>query len=247
MNGLPRICNTRSDYEYIRAENIPGWENKWNQLLEGRFVIKSDDLIEDVNAKIFRLGFTVEEVATAIGFSGLTDREIEWRASQPDRWQIIDGVWKEIDGWAASRLAARQAKAMAEKITQINTENQRRQLLPIFFGGHTWYADTWATKTIESCCAVASALGMADDDLIRVPTPLQAGCWLTADLDSSGNEIVATGVTVVDMRQLLVALYDRNGALWGKALVHKATLEAMAAEGATVEDIEAYDCTVGWD
>ena len=47
------------------------------------------------------------------------------------------------------------------------------------------------------------------------------------------------------MRHLLAALYDRNGALWGKALVHKATLEAMAAEGATPEEIEMYDIMVG--
>lgn len=247
MQGLPKHCSTRPDYEFIKSAEIDGWENLWRQLLEGRFIIKNDELVEDTNAKIFRLGFTVEDVKQAIGFSGLTDRETEWRAFQPDRWQLVNEEWREIEGWAATRLAKKQADAMAEKITQINAESKRRQLLPISYGGRTWCADTWATKTIESCCAVASALGMADTDLIRVPAPLQAGCWLTADLDSSGNEIVATGITVADMRQLLAALYDRNGEIWGKAMVHKAALEAMISKGATPEEIEMYDITMGWE
>lgn len=246
MNGLPS-CNTRADYDYIRAQVIPGWEKLWRQLLEGRFVTQGDDLVEDPCAKLFKLGFTVADVEAAIGFTGLTDREVEWRQSQPDRWQLVADEWAEIEGWAAARAAAKMAETVAAKITDIEVESRRRQLANIIWNGHTWFANTWATKTIESCCAVASALGMADDDLIRVPTPLQAGCWLTADLDSSGNEIVATGVTVADMWQLLAALYDRNGKVWGKALVHKATLEAMAAEGATPEEIEMYDIMVGWE
>lgn len=240
------MLNTKFDYDYIRDNSVDDWELTWRNLLEGRFVIAGNDLVEDSNAPIFRLGFTVEEVADAIEFSGYTTRETEWYQSQPNRYRLVDGTWKEIDGWKEEYTASKVAEAIGIKSSEIDAESRRRQALPISWNDRTWYADTWATKTIESCCAVATSLNMRDIDLVRVPTPLQAGCWLTADLDSSGNEIVATGITVADMRQLLAALYDRNGALWGKALVHKATLEAMAAEGATEEDIEAYDCTAGW-
>jgi hypothetical protein len=245
MIGLPSNCNTRADYHYICAQAIPGWETLWRQLLDGRFVAQGEELVEDPHAKIFALGFTVAEVESAIGFSGLTDREVEWRNSQPDRWQLIDGAWQEIDGWASARAATKLAEAVTAKITEIEVESRRRQLADLRWGGRTWFADAWATKTIESCCAVATALGMADTDPIRVPPPLQPGYWMTADVDASGNRILVR-MTVTEMRQLLTALYDRNGAIWGREVIHKATIEAMVAEGATQEQIAAYDFTGGW-
>ena len=245
MNGLPS-CNTRADYDYIHAQGIPGWETLWRQLLEGRFVTQGDDLVEDPRAKIFTLGFSVPYVEAAIGFSGLTDREIAWRESQPDRWQLVGGEWIEIEGWAAVRKAAEMAEAVAMKIVEIEAESRRRQLADISWNGHSWYADAWATKTIESCCAVATALGMADTDLIRVPPPLQPGYWMTSEVDESGNRILVQ-LTVAEMRQLLAALYDRNGAVWGKEVIHKATVEAMVSEGADLDDVAAYNHLLGWD
>ncbi len=245
MNGLPENCNTRADYDFIRAEKIDGWDARWRQLLEGRFVINGDKLAEDAQAPIFTLGFTVAEVETAIGFTGITDREVEWRESQPDRWQLVGGEWVEIEGWAAARAAAQMAAAVATKITEIEAESRRRQAEDLIWNGHSWYADSWATKTIESCCAVATALGMADTDPIRVPAPLQPGYWMTSEVDESGNRVLVY-LTIAEMRQLLAALYDRNGAIWGKEVIHKATIEAMVSEGATAEDIAAYECTDGW-
>ena len=122
MKNLPATCSTRADYEFIRAENLLGWEQLWLQLLEGRFVISGDDLIEDQNAPIFRIGFTVEGVSSAIGFSGLTRREIEWRESQLDRWQLIDGEWSEIEGWKETREAAKLAEALNSKLAEIQRE-----------------------------------------------------------------------------------------------------------------------------
>jgi 3',5'-cyclic AMP phosphodiesterase CpdA len=246
MNGLPTHCNTRTDYDYIRSTAIPGWEGLWKQLLEGRFMVAGDDLVEDPQAPIFRLGLTVDEVAQAINISGLTDRELEWRASQPDRWRLVDGEWIELDGWQAARTAAKMAEAASAKIAEIEAESRRRQLADIPWNGHSWYADAWATKTIESCCAVATALGMADTDLIRVPPPLQPGYWMSADVDASGNRIIVP-LTVAEMRQLLAALYDRNGAIWGKEVIHKATIEAMVAMGATPDQVSAYDISLGWE
>lgn len=246
MNGLPAHCNTKADYDFIRAENIDGWEIRWRQLLDGRFVIDGDDLVEDPQAPIFRLGFTVAEIEVAIDFTGLTEREVEWRESQSDRWQLVAGEWVEIEGWAAARGAAQMAEAVAAKITEIEAESRRRQLENLSWNGHTWYADSWATKTIESCCSVATALGMADTDPIRVPPPLQPGYWMTAEVDESGNRILAN-MTVGNMRKLLTALYDRNGAIWGKEVIHKATVEAMVAEGAGHDDLAAYNHLLGWD
>jgi hypothetical protein len=137
------------------------------------------------------------------------------------------------------------AEAVTAKITEIEVESRRRQLANLSWGGRTWFGDAWATKTIESCCAVATALGMADTDPIRVPPPLQPGYWMTADVDASGNRILVR-MTVTEMRQLLTALYDRNGAIWGREVIHKATIAAMVAEGATQEQIAAYDFTGGW-
>lgn len=245
MKNIPSQLNTRADYEFIRVENIPGWQSKWNELLEGRFVINADSLVEDTNAKIFKLGFTVDEIVGATGLTGLTKRETEWRESQPDRWQMVAGEWEEIEGWAATKAATKVAKAVEVKNTEIENESRRRQLADISWNGHIWYADSWATKTIESCCSVALALGMADTDPIRVPPPLQPGYWMTAEVDESGNRVLVQ-LTVAEMRQLLAALYDRNGVIWGKEVIHKATIEAMVTEGATPEDINNYDISIGW-
>lgn len=246
MNGLPAHCNTKADYDFIRAENIDGWAVSWRQLLEGRFVIDGDALVDDPQAPIFKLGFTVAEVETAIGFAGITDRELAWRESQPDRWQLVGEEWHEIDGWAETRAAAALAEAITAKIAEIEAESRRRQFGDLSWNGHTWYADAWATKTIESCCSVALALGMANTDPIRVPPPLQPGYWMTSEVDDSGNRVLVK-LTVAEMRQLLAALYDRNGAIWGKEVIHKATVEAMVAEGAVLDDVAAYNHLLGWD
>ena len=57
---------------------------------------------------------------------------------------------------------------------------------------------------------------------------------------------VAVPMTVGGIKGLVVALYDRNGLIWGAEMVHKATIEAMAASGSTAAEILAYDHTAGW-
>lgn len=49
-----------------------------------------------------------------------------------------------------------------------------------------------------------------------------------------------------DFKLLARALYDRNALLWGAKQLHYATVEAMAAGGAMVEQILGYDHTAGW-
>lgn len=113
------------------------------------------------------------------------------------------------------------------------------------FNGHAFYADQWATKTLNSCLSVSLALGLSDTDPVRVPYPLLTGYWFTADADASGNRI-AIPFTAGDIKHAVTALYDRNGLIWGAQMIHNATVEAMAAEGATAEEILAYDHTAGW-
>lgn len=237
--------NTKHDYEYIRATAASGWRDAWRHLLEGRFCTCGDELLEDPNAPIHRLGFTVAEVEAAIGFAGLTDREVEWRRSQPDRYRLEGEEWVEVEGWRQARDRAALAEAVAAKVVEIEAVSAQLQQDVIEFGNHHYYADTWSTRAVESCCAAAANLGLDDSAPVRVPPPLQPGWWLTADTDESGDR-VAVQMTVGEMRQLSAALYDRNGAVWGKAMIHKAMVEAMAAEGATVEDIAAYDHLEGW-
>lgn len=243
MNKI--TCNTKRDYEYIRDNDISGWQHHWRQLLEGRFSVLEGDLAEDSNAPLFRLGFTVAEIESEIGFTGYTIREVGWFESHPDRYQLTDGVWAEIEGWRAAKDATELALAVAAKVAEIEAESRRRQTENFTWLGNAYFADAWATKTVESCCSVAAALGLSDSDPIRVPHPLQPGYWMTAETDASGNRVLIY-LTVGDMRQLLAALYDRNGAVWGKEVIHKGTLEAMAAGGATATQIAAYDCSVGW-
>jgi len=106
--------NTKIDYEYIREHNIPGWQREWYMLLDGRWIVEGYNLVEDANAKIFRLGFTVAEVEDTIRHEGYTVRQLEWFASQPTRFTLAGGVYTEVAGWAAAKVTEDAAKAVAD-------------------------------------------------------------------------------------------------------------------------------------
>lgn len=154
--------------------------------------------------------------------------------------QRIDRQQAAVDG-AAWTIG----DAVGRVLELIVAESQRRQHELIEVEGILYYADAWATATVEAALAAAQSLGLADTDPVRVPPPLQPGWWLSASLDASGNR-VAVPMTVGGLKALAVALYDRNGLIWGAEMVHKATVEAMAAGGATAEQILQYDHTAGW-
>ena len=94
MIGDPKHLNTRYDYEYVK-EHFENWKEYWQELYDSRMIwanvelvgegveddthrlIQSQDMegnpitIQqefqvDVNAKLFRIGFTEGEVAAAI-------------------------------------------------------------------------------------------------------------------------------------------------------------------------------------
>jgi len=106
--------NTRFDYEYIRDTDSSGWREEWLNLLDGRWIVLDNELVEDASAKIFKLGFSVDEVAGEIGHSGYTPRQIEWFQSQPDRYTLVGDAYVQVAGWAEAKALADAAEA-AEK------------------------------------------------------------------------------------------------------------------------------------
>lgn len=177
-----------------------------------------------------------QQIDTVAPFQDVIDRheamraEIEARASDP------------FYGMTAQQAVA---FAASKKLAALDAELAARLTAPVVVNGRTYYADSWATKTLESALAVAQALGQSDADPVRVPPPLQPGYWMTADLDASGNRVIAP-MTVGDLKPVIVGLYDRNGILWGKKMIHEATIGAMVAGGATARQVAAYDITQGW-
>lgn len=212
------MLSTKADYEYIRSESIPGWQQEWRQLLEGRFV---NDCVEDQNAPIFRLGFTVEEISEAIGFSGLTDREIEWRESQPDRWRLINGDWQEIDGWAEAREAKSRAQMLETKLAEIQLEKCKIRDSGVTVNGILFDTD-------------ASAQGMYTQTLMmmQLNTGFVVHGWKAS-----------TGVYIDLDEALLMQVLEAWKELITTLTIKQAEKEA---ELKIAESIDDYDVTVGW-
>lgn len=108
---------TKFDYEYLRDNKLPGWQAAWNNLLEGRFIVDNNELIEDANAPIFRLGFTVSEVEEAVGHSGYTEREDAWYRDQPARYILQNGKYTQAADWPTKQLAAAKAEVQTANKT----------------------------------------------------------------------------------------------------------------------------------
>lgn len=214
------------------------WEDSWRLLLEGRFVVEGDDLVESPQAQIFLLGYTVAEVSEAIGFTGLTNRETEWRESQTDRWQLVDGSWSEIDGWREDRTAKELAAAIESKSAEITTESKRLQSLDITYDGHTYAADG---NGIAQTMNAAVAQGIADTESIP-DAGYGAGNWPTTEVDSSENAVLMA-ITVADLKGLFAAIYNRAAALNKLSMQKIATISDMS----DVEDVVDYDALSGWE
>ena len=132
--------------------------------------------------------------------------------------------------------------AVERKLTDIARYAEQLQGAHLAHNGRLYYADQGSMETITTTLAVVQML--ADTDPIPTPPPV-AGCWLTADVDAQGQRVVVA-MSCGDFKLLARALYDRNALLWGAKQMHYATVEAMAAGGATVEQILGYDHTAGW-
>ena len=135
------------------------------------------------------------------------------------------------------------AAAVQRKLADIDRYAARLQDQPLAHNGHHYYADRGSMETITTTLAVVIML--ADDAPVPTPAPV-AGKWMSADRDPQTGGRVLVEMSNGQFKQLARALYDRNALLWGAKQMHYATVEAMAAGGATEEQILGYDHTAGW-
>lgn len=133
--------------------------------------------------------------------------------------------------------------AVRRKLASIDRHAARLQDEHLVHDGRHFYADPGSLATITTTLAVVQML--ADTDPVPTPPPV-TGCWLTADTDAQTGQRVVVTMSCGQFKTLARALYDRNAALWGAKQLHYATIEAMAAGGATAEQILGYDHTAGW-
>lgn len=135
------------------------------------------------------------------------------------------------------------AAAVRAKQDEVDRYAEMLQDQPLEHNGNHYYADRGSLETITTTLAVVL---MGDDD-VPVPTPAPvAGKWMSADRDPQTGGRVLVPMSAGQFKQLARALYDRNALLWGAKQMHKATIEAMAAGGATAEQILQYNHTAGW-
>lgn len=139
--------------------------------------------------------------------------------------------------------AVQVAGAVRYKLEMIDRYASVLQDQPLTHNGHSYHADRGSLETITTTLAVV--LMGADADPIPTPGHV-AGKWMSADRDPQAGGRVLVPMNNGQFKQLARALYDRNAALWGARQLHYATIEAMAAGGATAEQILGYDHTAGW-
>ena len=246
------MLNTKFDYEYIRDNVIDGWESQWLNLLEGRFIVVGDELVEDANAPIFRLGLTVEEVSQPIGFSGLTQRETAWCEAQPDRYQYIEGefvkepdtyvevdgeqvlvegdtyqlpgTYAEIDGWLAARKSEALAKALESKLLEIQREKCKVRDAGVTVGGVLFDTDS-------------AAQGMYTQTLMMMqmmPGFVVEGWKASAGIYVDLDQTLLMGV--------LMSWKELINALTLKQAEKEAEVQALESS----EAVEKYDASIGW-
>jgi hypothetical protein len=151
---------TRFDYEYIRNHDVPGWLEQWTALLN-RFAVQGGELIEDKNAEIFRLGFTVDDVEASVNHTGYTERELQWYQGQPDRYSLIDGRYVEVSDWQAKKLI----EAKNKKHSDLQVEKVRRRDAGITIEGVLWDTDSNAqVMYTQVAFELASNPAMVVDD-----------------------------------------------------------------------------------
>lgn len=213
------MLNTRFDYEYARQNNLPGWKDAWLGLLE-RWTVEDNDLVEDQNAPIFRLGFTVLEVTEAIQFAGYTPRQLEWYTSQPDRYELLDGQYVEVADYAAHMLEA----AKQRKRIELQTEKVRRRDAGLTIDGILWDTDA-AAQVMYTQFAV---------ELLSNPSVV-VDDWKA----SSG---VFAPMDAATFQRIRAAWADHCTSITSAQRRKEAEIQALSA----VADVEAYNCEVGW-
>ena len=211
---------TRFDYEYIRENNVPGWQDKWAALLSGRFVVQDNELIEDANAEIFRLGFTVAEVQDATGYDGYTQRELQWYQNQPDRYELVGGQYVEMADYPAKRLAA----AIRVKLVELQAAKVRRRDAGLTIDGILWDTDANAqVMYTQFAVELLSNPSVVVDDW-------KASSGVFAPMDAA------------TFQRIRAAWADHCTSITSAQRRKEAEITALSA----IADVEAYNCEVGW-
>ena len=143
----------------------------------------------------------------------------------------------------AELVAELVADAVRRKLADVDRYAASLQDRPLEHNGNRYHADRGSLATITTTLAIVQM--QADTDPVPTPPPV-TGCWLTADVDAQTDQRVVVAMSCGDFKLLARALYDRNAALWVAKQMHYAAVEAMAASGATAEQILQYDHTAGW-
>lgn len=213
------MLSSRFDYEYARQHNLPGWKDAWLGLLE-RWTVEDNDLVEDKNASIFRLGFTVLEVVEAIQFAGYTPRQIEWYQGQPDRYKLVGGQYVEMADYPAKRLAA----AIRVKLVELQAAKVRRRDAGLTIDGILWDTDANAqVMYTQFAVELLSNPSVVVDDW-------KASSGVFAPMDAA------------TFQRIRAAWADHCTSITSAQRRKEAEIQALSA----VADVEAYNCEVGW-
>lgn len=213
--------NTRFDYEHIRSHDIPGWQAQWYNLLDGRFVVENNELVEDRNAPIFRLGLAVAEVAAAIGHVGYTRREIEWYGGQPERYTLFDGQYVQVAGWSEVHAARQLATAVEEKLLEIDLTVRAKAAEPFDYNGRKYYPD------VESIQGQFAGLSLLPADYSIE--------WKTAD--KVGLKNIYVTLDKAGIAGLAMALQSFRAGLWNAG----DTLKKQLKEFPDLASVQALD------
>lgn len=217
--------NTRFDYEYTRDTQQAGWQDEWKLLLEGRFCIENNELVEDVNAPIFRLGFTVAEVTKAIGFKGYTARETEWYTSQPDRYKLTRGKYVEVEGWKEAHEQAQRLEALKSKLAEVDASLAALQAGTFAHDGHNYY--------IDPVIITGQTVGVS-----LLPADSYTRVWKTADKAADGVSNIYVTLDKAGIIAMAAACMAAWGDNWDRADAVKKEIKAIHNAGGDVSGYE---------
>lgn len=212
--------NTKFDFEYIKTNNVSGWEEQWYRLIDGRWIVENNELVEDKKAFIFILGMSVAEVSLAIGHSGYTKRELEWYQSQSDRFTLINGKYVQNSGWDQEYLANKLSDAIDKKLTEIDLAVKVKLQEPFKFNGNTFYPD------VESIQGQFVGLSLLPTDYFIE--------WKTADKVGLQNIYVTLDKSGIAGLAMALLAYRAN--IWNDG----DALKKQVKEFATIEDVENF-------
>lgn len=214
------MLNTRYDYEFVKDNNISGWQAEWLRLIEGRFICNKR-ITEDANAEIYRLGFTVAEVQAALGITGPTQIEINFQKYCPDWYDFIDGKLTEKEGYKKNIDSEELKEALDKKLSEIDAARESELRVPFLHDGHTFYFD------VDYIQGVFSVL-----PLLPIDWTIE---WKTADKpDGLNNTYIILDKAAVS--GLASATFMRKSKIWAKYDAKKKAVKLLK----TAKEVEGF-------